>query len=77
MIDEMPNVDPIRPTNKGRLCSGMTCVMMTVAPFCIPADPTPAMARPTINALEFGAAPQIAEPTSKTMAAARNRIFVE
>ena len=31
----------------------------------IPADPRPAMARPTIKATEFGATPQSSEPSSK------------
>ena len=38
---------------------------MTKAPEKIPADPTPAIARPTIRATEVGAAPQRAEPSSK------------
>jgi hypothetical protein len=31
----------------------------------MPAAPTPATALPMMNEIEFGAAPQIAEPTSK------------
>jgi hypothetical protein len=34
-------------------------------PAKMPAEPTPAIARPMINAVEFGAAPQMSEPTSK------------
>jgi hypothetical protein len=37
----------------------------------MPADPSPAMARPTMKATELGAAPQMAEPTSKRKMAAR------
>lgn len=51
--------------------------MITVAPFWIPADPIPAIARPTMKAVEVGAAPQTAEPTSKTTTATRKRAFVE
>jgi len=39
--------------------------MMTRVPEKMPAEPMPAMARPTIRATEVGAAPQTAEPTSK------------
>lgn len=40
--------------------------MMTIAPEKRPAEPAPAMALPTMKTLELGAAPQIAEPISKT-----------
>lgn len=39
---------------------------MMMAPEKIPEEPDPAMARPIMNATEFGAAPHIADPTSKT-----------
>lgn len=39
--------------------------MMTIAPVTMPADPIPAMARPTINVTELGATAQINEPISK------------
>lgn len=39
--------------------------MITNAPEVIPAFPKPAKARPTIKMVELGAAPQIADPTSK------------
>ena len=38
---------------------------MINAPEKIPAEPRPAMARPTIRAVELGATPQTREPTSK------------
>lgn len=41
--------------------------MITIKPENIPEVPVPAMARPTINEFEFGAAPQMAEPISKRM----------
>jgi hypothetical protein len=39
--------------------------MIKMAPEKIPAAPTPATARPIMSAVEFGATPQINEPTSK------------
>jgi hypothetical protein len=51
--------------------------MMTVAPEKIPADPMPAMARPTMKALELGAPPHRAEPTSKMRIARRKMVLVE
>lgn len=41
-------------------------------PVVIPAEPIPAIARPTIKATELGAAPQIADPTSKSKMQVRN-----
>ena len=38
---------------------------MVKAPFRIPEDPIPAIARPTINIFEELATPQIKEPNSK------------
>jgi hypothetical protein len=37
----------------------------------MPADPIPEMALPIMKAVEFGAAPQIAEPISKTRIASK------
>ena len=39
--------------------------MTIIPPEKIPAEPAPAMALPTMNTVELGAAPQIAEPISK------------
>jgi hypothetical protein len=52
-------------------------MMMMMAPEIIPAEPNPAMARPTMNTVELGAAPQSAEPTSKMAMAARKTHFGE
>lgn len=41
--------------------------MIIIAPEKIPADPTPAIARPRIKDGELGAAPQRVLPTSKMM----------
>ena len=56
----------------GRFSSGIVYATMTNAPEKIPAAPTPAMARPMINASEVGAAPHTVEPTSKMKMAVRN-----
>ena len=40
-------------------------------PDCTPPAPRPAMALPTMKAIEFGAAPQMAEPTSNSTTAVR------
>lgn len=77
MIDEIPKIDPISPTKMGRLASGTICATITVAPENMPADPIPAIARPTMKALEFGAPPQMADPTSKISIAIRKTVFVE
>lgn len=61
----IPKTAPKRPNNAGRLCKGTTGINMLKAPCSIPALPSPAIARPTIRLMELGAAPQIAEPTSK------------
>ena len=46
--------------------------MITIDPEKIPELPRPAMARPIMNAMELGAAPQRADPTSKKLTAAKN-----
>jgi hypothetical protein len=50
----------------GRLRSGTRGIMTIIPPLKTPADPDPAMARPIMKAVELGAAPHKAEPTSKT-----------
>lgn len=66
MIEAMPNMDPMRPTYMGLFSSGTICVRISDEPEKMPAEPMPATARPIMKAVELGAAPQIAEPTSKT-----------
>jgi hypothetical protein len=41
-------------------------IIKTIPPFISPAAPKPEIARPIMNAIEFGAEPHTAEPTSKT-----------
>lgn len=45
--------------------------MMMKLPEKMPADPKPAMARPTINAVELGELAHIKEPNSKIETATR------
>lgn len=49
----------------GRFRRGMSGSMIIMPPAKMPADPRPAMARPIMKAVELGAAPQRADPTSK------------
>ena len=65
--DAIPKIAPTSPCSIGLLCSGTRPIMMTIAPEKMPLDPAPAMARPTMNTIELGAAPQIALPISKTV----------
>ena len=50
---------------------------MIKAPEKIPADPNPAIALPTIKAVELGATPQIKEPNSKMPIATRYTYLIE
>ena len=61
----------MKPVKMGRLWRGTVKAMMINAPAKMPAEPTPAIARPTIRALDVGAAPQIADPSSKRKMAIR------
>lgn len=49
--------------------------MVIMEPVMMPAEPIPAMARPNMKTGDEGAAPQIAEPTSKTTILIRNVRF--
>ena len=53
------------PRMAGRLCRGSTLATMVIMPVKRPAEPMPAMARPTINMSDEVAAPLKAEPISK------------
>jgi hypothetical protein len=71
IIEDMPKMDPIIPTNAGSFPNGTTATRRMTDPENIPALPIPARARPIINAFEFGAAPHTTEPTSKRAIAER------
>ena len=51
--------------------------MIRYAPEKIPAEPKPAMARPTMRAVLLGATPQTREPSSKITMAARKTHLME
>ena len=67
MTEARPKTNPKRPWNAGRRCSGIMGIMISIVPEKIPADAAPATALPTMKMTDEGAAPQIAEPISKTM----------
>jgi hypothetical protein len=75
MTDAMPKTIPNMPWKAGRRCRGIMGIMINRQPEKMPAEPRPAMARPRINTVELGAAPQIAEPISKTMMLKRKDLY--
>jgi hypothetical protein len=66
----------MKPWYLGLDASGTRGTMMTMAPAETPADPAPAMVRPRMKAIELGAAPQRAEPISKSAMAKRKTVLV-
>lgn len=75
MIEHKPNKPPKMPIMAGRDSIGATCATAVVAPVNKPADPAPAIARPTIKAVDVGATPHISDPISKIDNAARKTIL--
>ena len=63
------------PVNIGLRLGAAEYAISVYAPEPMPAAPTPAMARPTMRASEFGATPQIRLPTSKMKIERRKVIF--
>lgn len=61
-----PKTVPKTPWNIGRLRSGTMGIIMIMTPEKMPAPPTPAIDRPTMNTIELGAAPQMTDPSSNT-----------
>jgi hypothetical protein len=76
IIEASPKTVPNIDWNRGRLCSGINGIIMSIHPENIPADARPAMARPAIKAPELGAAPQMAEPISKRTTVHRKMNFI-
>jgi hypothetical protein len=70
--DEIPKRLPMKPVIIGRFCSGTASVMSTITPEKMPQEPSPAIALPIMKAVEFGAAPHIADPISNNTMAMRN-----
>lgn len=60
---------------RGRFSIGATWAIAVIAPVNKPADPRPAIARPTIKALDEGAVAHTKEPTSKIRSAIRNTVL--
>lgn len=75
--DDTAKIIPVIEVSMGRLRRGTSETMIIMAPVKMPAEPIPAIARPTINAVEVGAAPQITEPTSNTIMQEIKVHFVE
>lgn len=75
-VNVPPNSGPItdptaktaakRPWYIGRCRRGMVYTIITMSPENKPEEPMPAMARPIMKAVEFGADPQTADPISKS-----------
>jgi len=75
--EAMPYMAPMNPVYIGRLTSGTEYATIMSAPENIPALPTPAMARPTMRAIELGAIPQMRLPNSKMPMAMRKTHLME
>ena len=74
--DAMPKMAPKRPWNKGLFASGIVWTITTTPPEKMPEQPNPAIDRPHMKATEFGAAPQIVDPISKSRMAERKTHLV-
>lgn len=70
-IAATPKMADIMPRYAGLRDSGITLVVMRTPPENIPEAPRPAIARPTIRAVELGAVVQTNEPTSNIPMAQR------
>jgi hypothetical protein len=75
--DDTPNTMPNIEVYTGRLRMGMRGSKIITPPQKMPAAPMPAIARPIMKAVELGAAPQRADPTSKVIIEVRKTHFVE
>jgi hypothetical protein len=74
--DATPKTAPKKPWKSGRLWRGTLFKRIEIAPVKIPEEPKPAIARPMMRAMELGAAPQRAEPTSNKKIPVRKTHFV-
>lgn len=63
--DATPYILPRRAVYFPRLRNGTLKAMMIKLPAKIPAEPSPEIALPTIEAVEFGEIPPMKEPSSK------------
>lgn len=74
MTEAIPNTRPNKLWKAGRLCNGTMGIMINMQPEKIPAEAAPAIALPTMKMMELGAAPQMAEPISKTTTLAKKTL---
>ena len=72
-----PYVPPINPVKIGLRERGTDVAIRRYAPENTPLEPRPAMARPMIKVVLFGATPLIRDPTSKMAIAMRKTYFME
>ena len=77
VIDANPNIALRPPLYLGRDCSGTMMLISMKAPHAIPAPPIPAIARPTMRALEVGAVAQTIDPVSNTATSMKRTDFAE
>lgn len=75
--EAIPKTAAMSPWKTLLFSNGTTAIRTAIAPFIIPAAPSPVIARPRINTTEDGAAPLIADPTSKTPIAVMKMDFGE
>ena len=67
---DTPKIAPNIPQYIGSFSSGASGIMITMTPEKTPAEPHPETARPMMNVVDDGAAPQSTEPASKRTTAA-------
>ena len=77
VTEAIPYMAPRIPIYVGRLARGALAATINNAPENMPALPKPAMARPTIKAVELTAEPQTALPTSNQNMAMMKIHFAE
>jgi hypothetical protein len=64
--EAIPYIAPTIPTKIGRRTRGTVREMIITPPLKTPADPSPAIAWPTIKTFDVGATPQSSDPNSKS-----------
>ena len=73
--EAIPYAEPTSPVTRG-LCFGLAAKAMIVyAPDPTPAPPSPAIARPTMSAVDVGATPQIKLPSSNKKSAKMKEVL--
>jgi hypothetical protein len=72
---EIMKTIPMKLWYSGLFRNGIVFTVKTIVPDMMPAEPRPAIARPTMNVEEFCETPQTKEPSSKIVTLARNTHF--